>query len=129
MAADKLKSVDDYIAAQPESAHAVLERVRAAIREALPKAEETISYNMPTYKLSGEAVIYFAAWKKHFSLYPASAKLLAFFKNDLATATIAKSTIRFVLSDPVPEKLIGRIAKYRVKELAERASAKTSRSG
>jgi uncharacterized protein YdhG (YjbR/CyaY superfamily) len=120
-----LKSVDDYIAAQPEPAHAVLECVRAAIREALPKAEETISYNMPTYKLRGDAVIYFAAWKKHFSLYPASAKLLAFFKKDLAAATIAKSTIRFPLAEPVPVKLIARIARYRVTELAERAKTKT----
>ena len=120
MAAEKFKSVDDYIAAQPQAARGVLERVRGAIREAAPKAEETIAYNMPTYKLGGESVIHFAAWKKHFSLYPASAKLLAFFKKDLAAATINKSTIRFALADPVPAKLIGRIAKYRVKELAER---------
>jgi uncharacterized protein YdhG (YjbR/CyaY superfamily) len=120
------KSVDEYIAAQPESAHAVLKRVRAAIRAALPKAEETIAYNMPTYKQGGETVIHFAAWKKHFSLYPASAKLLAFFKKDLAVATINKSTIRFALAEPVPAKLIGHIAKYRVKELAERAKTKAS---
>ena len=120
------KSVDDYIAAQPESARAVLSRVRAAIRAALPKAEETIAYNMPTYKQGGETVIHFAAWKKHFSLYPASAKLLAFFKKDLAAATINKSTVRFPLAEPVPVKLISRIAKYRVKELAERAKTKAS---
>lgn len=123
------KSVDDYIAAQPESARAVLSRVRVAIREALPKAEETIAYNMPTYKQGSETVIHFAAWKKHFSLYPASAKLLALFKKELADATINKSTIRFALADSVPAKLIGRIAKYRVKELAERARKKTARSG
>jgi uncharacterized protein YdhG (YjbR/CyaY superfamily) len=123
------KSVDDYIAAQPESARAVLSRVRGAIREALPKAEETIAYNMPTYKQGGETVIHFAAWKKHFSLYPASAKLLALFKKELAGATINKSTIRFARADPAPAKLIGRIAKYRVKELAQRARKKTARSG
>jgi uncharacterized protein YdhG (YjbR/CyaY superfamily) len=128
MAAPKFKSVDEYIAAQPASARAVLSRVRVAIREALPKAEETIAYNMPSFKLGGETVIHFAAWKKHFSLYPASAKLLAFFKKDLAAATINKSTIRFPLAEPVPAKLIARIAKYRVKELAERKK-KTARAG
>lgn len=127
MAQAKFKSVDDYIADQQESARVTLERVRAAIRAALPRAEETISYNMPTYKLRGEAVIFLAAWKKHFSLYPASAKLLAFFKRDLAAATINKSTIRFPLAEPVPAELIGRIAKYRVKELAERAKKKKTR--
>ena len=126
MTASKFNSVDDYIAAQPESARAVLEHVRAAIRQALPKAEETIAYNMPTYKLRDESMIHFAAWKKHFSLYPASAKLLAFFKKDLAGATINKSTIRFALAEPVPAKLIVRIAKYRVTELAERAAKKKS---
>jgi uncharacterized protein YdhG (YjbR/CyaY superfamily) len=122
-----LNSIDDYIAAQPNSARAVLEGVRAAIRAALPKAEETIAYNMPTYKLRDQSIIHFAAWKKHFSLYPASAKLLAFFQKDLAAATINKSTIRFPLADPVPAKLIGRIAKYRVKELADRAKKTKAR--
>jgi uncharacterized protein YdhG (YjbR/CyaY superfamily) len=128
MTAAKFKSVDDYIAAQPQSARRILEQVRNAVREALPKAEETIAYNMPTYKQRGETVIHFAAWKAHFSLYPASAKLLGFFKKDLADATINKSTIRFALAEPVPAQLIGRIAKYRVKELAERAKTNIPRS-
>jgi uncharacterized protein YdhG (YjbR/CyaY superfamily) len=124
MTPSNFKSVDGYIAAQPESARAVLEEVRGAILIALPAAAETISYNMPTYKLPGMTVIHFAAWKKHFSLYPASTKLIAFFKKDIASATINKSTIRFPLDGPVPVKLIGRIVKFRVKEQAERAKAK-----
>jgi uncharacterized protein YdhG (YjbR/CyaY superfamily) len=129
MTASKFKSVDDYIAAQPESAHAVLEQVRAAILKALPRAEETISYNMPTYKFRDTTIIHFAAWKKHFSLYPASAKLIRYFKTDLASATINKSTIRFPLDEPAPVKLIGLIAKFRVKELTERAKEKKARAG
>jgi uncharacterized protein YdhG (YjbR/CyaY superfamily) len=124
MTTSKSTTVDQYIGAQPHSAQLVLLRVRRAIRDALPDAEETIAYNMPTYKLHGATVIHFAAWKAHFSLYPASAKLLAFFQKDLAAATINKSTIRFPLAEPVPVKLIGRIARFRVKELAERAKAK-----
>jgi uncharacterized protein YdhG (YjbR/CyaY superfamily) len=123
MPARAFKSVDDYIGMQPESVRAVLERVRAAIREALPGADETISYGIPTYKLHGGAVIYFAAWKKHFSLYPASAKLIESFKDDLAGAMINKSTIRFPLARPVPAKLIGRIARFRVKEQTGRTKA------
>jgi uncharacterized protein YdhG (YjbR/CyaY superfamily) len=124
MPAIPFKSVDDYIDAQPRAARAVLERVRAAIRAALPGAEETISYHMPTYRQHGSAVIHFAAWKKHVSLYPASARLLALFQKDLAGATIVNSTIRFPLAGSVPVELIGRIAKFRVKEQAERAKAK-----
>jgi uncharacterized protein YdhG (YjbR/CyaY superfamily) len=114
------KSVDQYIAAQPEAAREALGRVRGAILKALPKAEEVISYQIPTYKLAGGAVLYFAGWKEHFSLYPAGARLVAAFKDELRPYEVRKSTLRFPLSQPVPEKLIGRIARFRVKEMAER---------
>ena len=118
MAKDDFKSVDNYIASQPEAAQIALRRVRSAILKALPGAEEVISYKMPAYKLHGDRVLFFAGWKNHYSLYPAGARLVAEFKAELAPYTIDKSTIRFPLSQPVPVKLIENIAKFRVKELA-----------
>ena len=126
MPADKFETVDDYIDAQRETAHAILQRVRAAILKALPGAEETISYNMPTYTLRGNFIIHFAAWKRHFSLYPASPKLIWSFKKEIAAAKIVKNTIRFPLDEPVPTGLIERIAKFRVKEQEERVKRKMS---
>lgn len=126
MAKISFNSVDDYIASQPEAMHELLERVRDAIRKAVPEAEEVISYNIPTYKLHGSAMIYFAGWKQHYSLYPAGERLVAAFKDELASYEIEKGTIRFPLSQPVPVKLIGRIAKFRAKEAAERARTKTA---
>ena len=120
------QTVDDYIASQPEAARATLERVRIAIRKAVPAAAETISYNMPTYKLHGEAMLYFAGWKRHYSLYPATARVLAAFKDELAPYEINKSTIRFPLAEPVPANLIARIAKFRAKEVAEREKSKAA---
>jgi uncharacterized protein YdhG (YjbR/CyaY superfamily) len=120
MATTDFKSVDEYIAAQPETVQGVLERVRSAIRKAVPEAEEAISYKMPMYKLPGGPVLYFAGWKQHFSLYPATASLVAAFKNDIAPYVVHKGTIRFPLAQPVPVKLIARIAKFRAKEVAER---------
>jgi uncharacterized protein YdhG (YjbR/CyaY superfamily) len=117
----EFKSVDQYIAAQPGAVAAVLARVRSAIRKAMPRAEEVISYKMPAYKLHGEVVLYFAAWKRHYSLYPAGAPLVAAFKDELASYRVDKGTIRFPLAEPVPVKLIGRIAKFRAQEEAERA--------
>jgi len=116
MAKSDFKSVDDYLAAQPEGVLDLLERVRGAIRRALPGAEETISYQMPTYKVDGRPVIYFAGWKKHFSLYPASGQLVAEFKDELAPYEVNKGTIRFPLSEPAPVKLIERIARFRARE-------------
>lgn len=123
------KSVDEYIASQPEAAKGVLKRVRSAIRKAAPDAEETISYRIPTYKLRGGPVLYFAGWKRHYSLYPATGRVVAAFKDDLAPYEVDKGTIRFPLSDPVPVKWIGRIAKFRAKEVAEREKAVAARAG
>lgn len=120
MAKNDFKSVDEYLAAQPYTAHVALELVRGAIRKALPKAEEAISYKMPAYKLNGEVVLYFAGWKHHYSLYPAGASLVDAFKDELALYKVDKSTIRFPLSEPVPVKLIAHIAKFRAREVAGR---------
>jgi uncharacterized protein YdhG (YjbR/CyaY superfamily) len=120
------KSVDEYIASQPEAAQDALRRVRSTIRKAVPTAEEVISYKIPTYKLHGDPVLYFAGWRQHYSLYPATGRVLAAFKNDLAPYEINKATIRFPLSGPVPVKLIERIAKFRANEVAEREKAKAA---
>jgi len=127
MAKTDFKSVDEYIASQPEAVQGVLERVRGAIRKAVPSAEEVISYQMPTYKLRGGPVLYFAGWKQHYSLYPATGRVVAAFKNDLALYEVSKGTLRFPLSEPVPVKLIERIAKFRAKEVAEREKAKAAK--
>lgn len=123
MAKTDFKSVDEYIATQPEEVQVVLERVRSAIRRALPGAQEAISYQIPTYKLHGSAVLYFAGWKRHYSLYPAGDELVEAFKDDLEPYEVDKGTIRFPLSRPVPVRLIERIARLRAKEAAERATS------
>ncbi len=126
MAKTDFKSVDEYIASQPEAVQDVLKRVRSTIRKAVPGAEEMISYKIPTYKLHGDPVLYFAGWRKHYSLYPANDHVVAAFKDDLAPYEVNKGTIRFPLSEPVPIKLIGRIAKFRAKEVAEREKSKAA---
>ena len=112
-------SVDDYIAAQPEAVQPILRQVRKAILKALPKADEVISYQMPTYVLKGRRLLYFAAWKQHYSLYAATAKVVARFREELAPYKIEKGTIRFPLSQPVPVSLIERIARFRAKEAGD----------
>jgi len=119
-----LFSVDQYIASQPGATQRVLERVRSAIRKAVPGAEEVISYKIPAYKLHGRPLLYFAGWKSHYSLYPATNRVIAAFKDDLAPYEVRTGTIRFPLSQSVPVSLIERIAKLRAKEVAEREKAK-----
>jgi uncharacterized protein YdhG (YjbR/CyaY superfamily) len=83
---------------------------------------------MPTYTLNGVAVLYFAGWKAHFSLYPATDALVAAFGDDLARYKRSKGTIRIPMSEPVPERLIERIARFRAKQITER-DARTRKNG
>jgi uncharacterized protein YdhG (YjbR/CyaY superfamily) len=120
VAKTNFKSIDEYIATQPKATQAVLKRVRSIVRKAVPGAEEAISYQIPTFKLHGRAMVYFAGWSEHYSIYPSNDRLVAAFKDELAPYEISKGTIRFPLSEPVPVKLIEGIAKFRAKEAAER---------
>ena len=127
MANTNFKSVNEYIASKPKEVQAVLKLVRDAIRKAVPEAEELISYQIPMYKLNGGRVLYFAGWKEHYSLYPLGDAVAAEFKKELAAYDMSKGTIRLPLSEPVPVKLIERIAKFRAKLLTAREKAKGSR--
>lgn len=119
MAKTDFKSVDEYLASQPDAVRGILERVRGIIRKTVPAAEEGISYQIPVYKLAGKPVIYFAGWKQHYSLYPVNDRVKAAFENEIAQYKLSKGTIRFPLSDPIPTKLIERIVKFRAKEVVE----------
>jgi uncharacterized protein YdhG (YjbR/CyaY superfamily) len=121
------KSVDEYIAAQPEAVRPKLEQVRALIRRAVPEAREVIGYGMPGYKLQGKPMLYFAGFKKHYSLFAASGTFFAALEHELRGYDLRKGTVHFLLTKPVPVKLIGRIAKLRAAGIA--ATAKKQELG
>jgi uncharacterized protein YdhG (YjbR/CyaY superfamily) len=112
----KFTSVDDYVAAQSEDARRVLERVRSVVRKAVPGVEEAISYGFPAFRLDGRVLLHLAAWKRHYSLYPANERVVAAFGEELDPYLVERSTLRFPFSQAVPAELIGRIAKFRAKE-------------
>lgn len=120
MARTDFKSVDEYIASQPPNTHLALRRVRAILKKALPKAVEGISYRIPVYKVDGRMVLYFAGFKNHYSIYPATAKLLKAMKKELTPYLHSKATLRFSYDDTVPAALITKVAKARVAEAKER---------
>ncbi len=99
--------------AQPPAARKMLRQVRAAIKKALPGAEETISYKIPTYKVKGKAAIYFAGWKGHYSLYPVSEAQLAQFPGEPVECVVEKGTVRLRWEAPVPVELITFLARQR----------------
>lgn len=116
------KTIDEYIAGFPQDIQEILEKIRATIREAAPDAEETISYQIPTFALKGY-LVHFAAFKKHIGFYPTPTGIEAF-RKELSAYQGAKGSVRFPLDKPIPFALISEIVKFRVKENLERAAAK-----
>lgn len=121
MARVTASSIESYLAALPPAAQVALSQVIAAIRKGVPGAEESISYAIPTFKLQGRPVIYCAAFTSHYSLYPATASVIAAVGAALAPGEYnGKGTIRFPLDRPVPRALITRITTLRAAEEAAR---------
>ncbi len=108
------KTIDEYIATFPKNVQSILEELRQAIRESAPKAEEAISYQMPTFKLNGN-LVYFAAHKNHIGFYPTSSAVEAF-KKELPDYEVSKGTVKFSMNKPIPFNLVKKMVKYRVKE-------------
>jgi len=107
------KNVDEYLAGVPEPARTALNKIRAAIRSAVPpEATETISYRMPAFKHKG-VLVWFAAFSKHCSLFP-TASVIEAFKDELQGFTTSKGTIQFPTDKPVPAALIKKLVKARV---------------
>jgi uncharacterized protein YdhG (YjbR/CyaY superfamily) len=118
------KDIDEYLAGVPEPARGTLNKVRAAIRAAVPpEATEAITYRMPTFKYKGSLVA-FAAFKNHCSLFPMSMAVIAAFKDELKGFHTSKGTIHFPLDKPLPAVLLKKMVKARVAQNEERKRPK-----
>lgn len=121
------QTVDAYLRPLPEAVRGRMQRIRSHIRKALPAATESISYRIPTYKLDGRPLLYFAAFKAHIGLYPMTDEVKEAFADELAGYPQSKGTVRFPHDRPVPFALIARIAKLRANSIRA-ASAAPSRA-
>lgn len=115
----KYTTIDEYIKTFPNSVQNILERVRQTIKKAAPEAREAISYQMPTFKLKGKNLIYFAAWKNHIGFYPTPSGIEEF-KKELSPYKSTKGTVQFSLKMSIPYDLIEQIVLFRVKVLREK---------
>ena len=116
------KDIDEYISFFPKEIQVKLKEMRATIQKAAPKAEEAISYMIPTFRLHGN-LVHFAAFKNHIGFYPGAAGIEAFQKEFTGYET-SKGTVQFPLDKPLPLKLITAITKFRVIQNTEKAEAK-----
>ncbi len=108
--ADKPTNVDDYLAQFPDEARAILQKVRESIRKAVPDAEESISYGIPTFRQNGHLVIYFGGWKTHVGVYPIS-RGDEDYELAVGPYRAATDSLHFPYSKPIPYELIERVAR------------------
>ena len=120
--------IDEYIAGFPADVQKVLQRVRAAIRKAAPQASESISYRIPTYKIDGRVIVYFAGFKHHIGLYP-PVRGDAALEQAVAPYAGEKGNLRFPLDERIPYSLISRIVTFTVKGARQPSSARARRAG
>ena len=109
-------SVEAYLTALPDDQRSVLEALRATIRAAAPGAVESIAYGMPAFRANGRFLVSYAAFKRHFSLFPASGAVLDALGDEVTPFLAGKGTIRFTAADPLPADLVTRIVTVRLAE-------------
>lgn len=111
-------TIDEYIQMFPGNVQALLESLRRAIREAAPEAEETISYQIPTFKQNG-ILVHFAAFKNHIGFYPTPSGIEAF-REELSAYESSKGSVKFLMDQELPLDLVSRIVRFRVQENLEK---------
>ncbi len=115
----QFNTVDEYIKTFPKNVQGILKKIRQTIRKAAPKAEETISYEIPTYKLNGNRLVYFAGWKNHIAFYPIPTGTQPFNK-EISKYITGRGTLQFPIKEPIPYDLVKRIVAVRLKEVREK---------
>ncbi len=118
----KPQTIDEYLAPLSNEKRAALEKLRRAIKSAAPKAEECISYDLPTFRLDGRMLVSFGAWANHCAFY-AGAHPVKAHKDELKGYDTSKGTIRFQADGPLPVTLVRKLVKTRIAERAAKQPA------
>ena len=115
---NKPKSIDDYLSGVNPEHQAVLQELRRAVRTVVPKAEERISYGLPSFYLDGHPFVALGSWAKHCAFYPMSSATIKAFQKDLKDFPTSKGTIQFTPEKPLPKTLLKKLIKARLAEAA-----------
>ena len=110
----KPQSIDEYLAGVPAESRAALEKLRGTIKSIVPEAVETISYEVPTFKLNGRMLVSFAAFSEHCSFFPGPGSIEAH-RDDLTSFPTSKGTIRFTPDRPLSRALVKKLVRTCIK--------------
>ena len=117
------RTTDSYLAALSDDKRSALEKLRKAIRTAIPRAEECISYQIPAFRLDGKFLVAFGAAARHCAFYP-GARAIEVHKAELAAYDTSKGTVRFPADKPLPASLVRKLVKARIADTARSSKAK-----
>jgi uncharacterized protein YdhG (YjbR/CyaY superfamily) len=107
-------TVDSYLTRITPTQKAEYERIRQIVKQAVPEATEYLGYGVPAFKFKGKPLLYFGAFQRHMSLYPASDEMIAVVGNGLDKLRTSKGTLRFTEDNPIPEPVLREIVAYRL---------------
>lgn len=121
-----MSEVDAYLAALPDDQRVALQRLRVTILSIIPYAEEVMSYGMPGYRIDGEVVAGYAAFRHHLSYFPHSGSVLAECSDDLADYEQTKSSLHFSAAQPLPKTLVRKLIRARRAQRPRRGATRGS---
>jgi uncharacterized protein YdhG (YjbR/CyaY superfamily) len=119
------QTIDEYLAPLSHKQRAALQKLRRAIKSAAPRAEECISYQIPTFRLGGRMLVSFGAWANHCAFYPGALPVETH-KDELKAYDTSKGSIRFPADNPLPATLVRKLVKTRIAERAAQRPVKAA---
>jgi uncharacterized protein YdhG (YjbR/CyaY superfamily) len=114
------QEIDDYLAKVEAPKRATLQKLRQTIRDILPDAEEVISYGMPGFRLNGQMIVGFAAFKNHLAYLPHSGSVFSALRDDLAGYTYTDGSLHFPIDKPLPKALVKKLIAVRLRQIKAR---------
>jgi uncharacterized protein YdhG (YjbR/CyaY superfamily) len=106
-----------YFASRPPAARKVLNTIRDAVRSIAPSAVEHFSYGIPGFRLDGEPLVWYAAFKEHYSMYPMGTAFLGAHASELKGYKTSKGTVRFPVTKPPSSALVKRLVRARITQI------------
>ena len=110
------QEIDQYLDALEEPKRTTLARLRQAILDVLPEAEQGISYGGPAFRVRGKTVAGFAAFTNHLSYLPHSGSVFPQLKEELKGYSTSSGALRFSIDEPLPTRLVEKLIAVRLQE-------------
>jgi uncharacterized protein YdhG (YjbR/CyaY superfamily) len=106
--------IDQYLADLEETKRSTPQRLRQAILEVVPEAEEGISYRVPAFRVDGKVIAGFAAFKNHLSYLPHSGSVFPSLRDEVASYKTSKGALQFPVDSPLPKPLVEQLIRVRI---------------